>query len=320
MCDEETEREIEEYLAKLRLSRREVGMGAGAAVAAMMVGCTPPPGPTDGPATTALPTGTPEPVPATTATATEKAALATAHRMVTIDTPEGSAEAFFVAPESGRHPAVLMWPDVAGLREAYEKMATRLAGAGYAVLAVNQYYRSTKLPVLASFAEWRTEEGKAKIAPMRAAITPEGIAKDGAAFLAWLDQQKEVDTTKKVASSGYCMGGPFTFYTAAAVPERVGAIASFHGGGLATDAPNSPHTLFAKMKAAALICIAENDDEKDPEAKTKLKEAALAAQRPAEIEVYPAQHGWCTIDSPVYDQTQAERAWARMLATFERHL
>ncbi len=318
MCDEETERDNEIYLAKRALSRREVGMGAGVAVATMMVGCTPSPGTTDGPVSAPAPTGAPPPAPAETAQ--PEPAVATAHRMVTIDTPDGSAEAFFVAPESGAHPAVLMWPDVAGLREAYQKMATRLAGAGYAVLAVNHYYRSTKLPVLASFDEWRSEEGKARIAPMRAALTPEGIAKDGAAFVAWLDQQKEVDTAKKVASSGYCMGGPYTFYTAAAVPARVGAIASFHGGGLATDAPSSPHTLFAKMQAAALICIAQNDDEKEPEAKTKLKAAAAAAGRPAEIEVYPAQHGWCTIDSPVYDEAQAERAWARMLATFAQYL
>lgn len=240
--------------------------------------------------------------------------------MVTITTPDGSAEAFFVAPSAGKHPGVILWPDVAGLRDAYRTMATRLAGDGHAVLAVNQYYRSTKLPVLKDFAEWRTEAGKARITPMREAITPEGIGRDGAAFAAWLDQQKEVDTGRKLASSGYCMGGPFTFYTAAAVPQRFGAIASFHGGGLATDAPTSPHTLLAKLRVAALICIAQNDDEKDPEAKTKLATAAAAAKVPAEIEVYPAQHGWCTIDSPVYDEAQAERAWARMLATFGKAL
>jgi carboxymethylenebutenolidase len=317
MCDDDTEAENAEYLAKLRLNRRQVGMGAGAAVTALLAGCPSTPGPTEQPAPSPEPA--PEPTPAPTNTGSAEAA-APKSRMVTIDTPDGKAEAFFVAPASGSHPAVLLWPDVAGLREAYEKMATRLASAGYAVLAVNPYYRSAKLPIMKTFAEWQTEEGKAKIGPMRAAITPEGIAKDGAAFVAWLDQQKEVDKSKKVGTTGYCMGGPFTFRTAAAAPERVGVVGSFHGGGLATKEASSPHLLLPKMKVAALICIAQNDDEKDPEAKTTLKQAAEAAKVPAEIEVYPAQHGWCTIDSPVYDEAQAERAWARMLATFESHL
>ncbi len=308
MCDDDFEKETAAYL-----SRRDV-LGAGAAAAAMLVGCTQP---GSAAAPTATATATADPGAGDTG---EPPARATTNRRVTIKTPDGEAEAFFVAPADGAHPGVVMWPDVAGLREAYETMATRLAGAGYAVLAVNQYYRSTKLPVLTSFAEWRTEEGKAKITPMREAITPEGIAKDGAAFAAWLDQQKEVDPKKKLASTGYCMGGPFTFYTAAAVPERFGVVASFHGGGLVTDAETSPHKLLAKTKVAALICIAQNDDEKQPEAKTTLSEAAAAAERVAEIEVYPAQHGFCTIDSPVYDKVQAERAWSRMLAMFERHL
>ena len=312
MCDDDTEAENEVYLEKARLNRREVALGAGAAFAAILTGCPPPPGPVKEPASTAsaLPT----------APAADNAPPPTTSRMVMIDTADGAAEAFFVTPETGQHPGVLMWPDVAGLRDAYKTMATRLAGDGYAVLAVNQYYRSSKLPVLSGFDEWRTDEGKAKIRPMIDALTPEGIAKDGAAFAAWLDAQTEVDKGKKLASTGYCMGGSFTFRTAAAVPERVGVIASFHGGGLATDEPTSPHTLFAKMKAAALICVAQNDDERAPEAKSTLRQAADAANVPAEIEVYPAKHGWCTIDSPVYDKDQAERAWARMLATFERHL
>jgi carboxymethylenebutenolidase len=320
MCDETTEAENEAYLERVRLNRREVGVGAGAVVATLLTGCSSTPGPSDGPAPTSSPATTgskpeekpPEPVAST--------GQPTNNRMVTIDTPDGSAEAFFVAPESGKHPGVIMWPDVAGLRKAYETMATRLAGEGYAVLAVNPYYRSSKLPILSEFAEWRTPEGKAKIKPMREALTPEGIAKDGAAFVAWLDQQKEVDTGKKLAAMGYCMSGSFTFRAAAAAPERVGAIASFHGGGLVTDEPTSPHTLFPKMKAAALICIAQNDHERDPKAKPALEQATEKAGITAEIEVYPAQHGWCTIDSPVYDEKQAEKAWARMLATFGQHL
>lgn len=311
MCDDETEADNEVFLAKRRLNRREMGLGA---VAAMLAGCAPvAPAAEPAPAPSPLPPPT-EPKPAPTG------ALATKHRMVTIDTPDGSAEAFFVAPESGKHPGVIVWPDVAGLRDAYQTMATRLAGAGYAVLAVNPYYRSSKLPVLTNFAEWRTEEGKAKIQPMREALTPEAISKDGASFAGWLDQQPEIDTAKKLATTGYCMGGPFTFRTAAAAPKRVGAIASFHGGGLVSDEPTSPHALLAGLKIAALICIAQNDDERDPNAKTTLKEAAAAANIPAEIEVYPAQHGWCTIDSPVYDEAEAERAWAKMLTIFERHL
>lgn len=305
MCDDITEVENAVFLERVRLNRREVGVGAGVVVASVLTGCA------------SQRTQTKE---TKEGAMNEASALETTSRMVTIETPDGAAEGFFVTPKSGRHPGVLMWPDVAGLRDAYETMATRLATSGYAVLAVNPYYRSSKLPVLEAFSEWRTEEGRAKIAPMREMLTPEAVTQDGTAFVEWLDQQKEVDDQKKIASAGYCMSGSFTFRTAAAVPERVGAIASFHGGGLVTDEPTSPHTLFSKMKAAALICIAQNDDERQPEAKTELAKAAEAAGTPAEIEVYPAQHGWCTIDSPVYDETQAERAWARMLATFERYL
>jgi carboxymethylenebutenolidase len=318
MCDDTTDAENRAYLESVRLSRRQVAIGAGAAAAAFVTGCPAPPPATSGTAPAAEPTGTGAPT--APATSDEPAPPATTSRMVAIDTPDGSAEAFFVTPASGQHPGVLVWPDVVGLRDAYRTMATRLAGSGYAVLAVNPYYRSTKMPLFATFAEGRTEEAKARIAPMREALTPAAITKDGAAFAAWLDGQKEVDKGRKLASTGYCMGGPFTFRTAAAAPERVGAIASFHGGGLVTADPASPHALFPQMKAAALICIAKNDDEKEPDAKTALREAAERAQRPAEIDVYPAQHGWCTIDSPVYDEAQAERAWARMLDTFTRHL
>lgn len=330
MCDDTTEAENEAYLQRV-LSRREVGMGAGAALAAVLAGCTEPstpaqqPDPSLGPpgnanANPPMPEQAAAPPQATAAAPSQTEASLTVSRMVTIKTPDGEAEAFFVTPKQGKHPGVLMWPDIAGLREAYTTMATRLAGEGYAVLAVNHYYRSTKLPVLATFAEFRTEAGKARIEPMKAALTPEGIARDGAAFVAWLDQQPEVDQGKKLGSSGYCMTGSYTFRTAVAAAERVGAVASFHGGGLVTDQPTSPHTLFAKMKAAALICIAQNDDEREPETKTRLRKAADAAGIDAEIEVYPAQHGWCTLDAPIYDKEQAERAWTRMLATFQRHL
>jgi carboxymethylenebutenolidase len=315
MCDDATEAENQAYLERVRLSRRELGIGAGTAVAAMLTGCGAASAPATSPEPAPTPAATPpppEPPPAQSS--------APVGRMVAIDAPDGTAEAFFVAPASGAHPGVLVWPDVAGLRDAFEQMATRLAEQGYAVLAVNPYYRSSELPVLGSFAEWRTDEGRAKIAPMREALTPERIAKDGAAFVAWLDAQPQVDRARKLATTGYCMGGPFTFRTAAAAPARVGVIASFHGGGLVTEEPTSPHRSFGQLKSAALICIAQNDDERQPEAKDALRQAADAAHVDAEIEVYPAQHGFCVIDSPVYDEAQAERAWARMLATFAAHL
>lgn len=310
MCDDTTETENEVYLETAKLKRRELNLGAGAALVMMLSGCASSSNPKE-----------PEPAPSSAKAAPDKAAPPpTTGQMVTISTPDGSAEAFFITPNEGTHPGVLLWPDVAGLRDAYTSMAARLAQAGYAVLAVNPYYRSAKMPVLASFAEWRTDAGKEKIRPLRDALTVEAISRDGAAFTAWLDQQKQVDKNKKLASMGYCMSGPFTFRTAAAAPERVGAIASFHGGGLATKEATSPHLLFAKIKAAALICIAQNDDERDPDAKTTLRQAADAAHLAAEIEVYPAQHGFCALDSPVYDAAQAERAWTRMLALFGKYL
>ncbi len=284
MCDDITEAENEGWV-----SRRSLGLGAAAAAALAAV----------------------------PARASE---LATKHRAVTFATPDGQADGFFVTPESGKHPGVLLWPDVAGLRPAFEQMATRLAGAGYAVLAVNPYYRSAKSPVLAHFDEWRTDEGRARIGPMREALTPDAIARDAVAYIAWLDSQPEVDATKSVGTQGYCMSGPFTFRVAAAVPARVGAFASFHGGGLVTDGADSPHRLLPKVKAAALICIAQNDHEREPKGKETLDEAAAAAGVTAEIEVYPANHGWCALDSPVYDEAQAERAWARLLALYAQHL
>jgi carboxymethylenebutenolidase len=320
MCDENTEADNDAYLARRppegpRLNRRAMGLGAGAAVAVVLAGCSDPP-----PAKPPLSAPAREPAPEPRPEPTSGSGMPTKHRIVTVDTPDGQAEAFFVSPKEGKHPGVILWPDVAGLRKAYETMATRLASAGYAVLAVNCYYRSSKLPILTEFSQWRSAEGKAKIAPMRKALTHEAIAKDGTAYAAWLDQQPEVDTASKLATMGYCMGGPFTFWTAAAVPDRVGAVASFHGGGLVSDKPASPHKLLSTMKAAALICIAQNDHERQPDGKPALEKAASDSGTPAEIEVYPANHGWCAIDSPVYDETQAERAWARMLAIYGEHL
>jgi carboxymethylenebutenolidase len=237
-------------------------------------------------------------------------------RMVEITTRDGVADAFFVHPAKGAHPGVIMWPDIAGLREAKKVMARRLAAAGYAVLCVNQYYRGGPAPVMESFAEYRTPEGQAKIKPLREALTTEAITRDGAAYVGFLDGDAAVDKARKIGSNGYCMGGPFTVRTAAAAPARVGAAASFHGAGLVTPAPDSPHRLLARTQAAYLFAVARNDDAKDPASKEELRKAADAAGRTAEIEVYPADHGWCVPDSPAYDPVAADKAWARMLALF----
>ena len=296
MCDDVTESENGDWLLGRKLGRREfAALGVGAAAFAMLPGCATAQGGAAGP-------------------------VETASRTVQVMTPDGTMDGFFVHPANGKHPAVILWPDIAGLRDAYKMMATQLAASGYAVLVVNQYYRSARAPVLASFAEWRTDAGRARLQPMIAQLNPAVTTRDAGAFIAWLDAQPEVDTARKIASSGYCMGGPFTFRTAAANPARVGAIASFHGGGLVTDAPDSPHLLIDDFSAAMLIAIAQNDDERAPTHKDVLRSTASAASRPAEIEVYPAQHGWCTIDSPVYAAAEAERAWGRMLALFAERL
>jgi len=290
MCDEQTEAEN-----ALWLSRREFGAaGASAAVLASLPGC-----------------GMAQETPG---------GLPTKGRAVTVTTPDGKADAWFVTPETGKHAAVILWPDIAGLREAYKTMATRLASSGYAVLVVNHYYRGAVAPVLESLVAWRTPEGQAKLKPLIAAITPAGTMSDAKAFVAWLDAQAEVDTAKKIGTCGYCMGGPYTVRTAFAVPTRVGAAASFHGGGLVGDAPDSPVKLIAQTNAGFLFAIAQNDDAGAPDDKTALAAAAKAAGRPAEVEVYPAQHGWCTIDAPIYDKVQADRAWARMLALYAANL
>ncbi|MBF5091165.1 dienelactone hydrolase family protein [Novosphingobium sp. NBM11] len=293
MCDQDTEADNESWLA---LNRRQfTALGAGAAAMAIVPGCM-------------------------AQTHDGAGGIRTASRAVTITTPDGKADAFFVHPEGGKHPAVILWPDIAGLRDAYKTMGTRLAAAGYAVLVVNHYYRSSPAPILNSLSEWRSPEGQQKLAPMIAAITPAGTVRDAAAFVAWLDGQAEVDTSRKIGTCGYCMGGPFTVRTALANPARVGAAASFHGASLVNDTPDSPHKLLAQTQAAYLFAIAQNDDARAPDDKVRLREAADAAKRPAEIEVYPAQHGWCTIDAPIYDKAQAEKAWGRMLALYKQYL
>lgn len=238
--------------------------------------------------------------------------------MVEIPTDDGTCDAFFVHPAEGSHPGVVFWPDAIGLREAKKLMARRLARAGYAVLAVNQFYRSLHTPLDIGFGTWSTEEGRAKMMPLVVALTPEAVARDATAYVAFLDAQEAVDTSRGVGTQGYCMGGGLAIRTATAVPDRVKAVASFHGGMLVTDQADSPHRLMASTQASYLIAVARDDDTRAPGDKDAIREAAAAAGRPAEIEVYPADHSWCVPDAPVYDREQAERAWARLLELYAR--
>lgn len=250
-------------------------------------------------------------------TSTEAAMPALSESMVSIPTPDGTMDAFFVHPAKPA-PAVILWPDIAGLREAKKAMARRLAGDGYAVLVANPYYRDRPAPQFADFADFQAQKGFEKVGPWRAKATdPVAIDRDAKALVAWLDGQRAVNTRRGIGNQGYCMGGVYTIYSAAAVPGRVKAAASFHGGGLATEKPNSPHLMLQKAHHY-LIAIAQNDDARQPEAKTILREAADTVGANAEIEVYPADHGWAVPDSPVYNQPQAERAWARLLALYAR--
>ena len=244
-------------------------------------------------------------------------AVAVTESDVSVKTPDGTADCYFVHPTSGTAAAVLVWPDIFGLRPAFRQMGKRLAESGYSVLVVNPFYRVKKAPT----AEAGSKTPIADLRPMAQALTETIQMTDAKAFITWLDQQASVAKNRKVGTQGYCMGGPIAFRTAAAVPDRVGAVASFHGGGLASDQPNSPHLQAAKSKAQFLIAIAENDDQRAPKDKDVLKETFAKASLPAEIEVYAgAAHGWCPPDSQVYNEPQAEKAWARLLALYGKAL
>jgi carboxymethylenebutenolidase len=248
---------------------------------------------------------------------------------VTIKTDDGTADACFTHPASGAHPGVLLWTDAAGLRPAMRDMARRLAAQGYSVLVPNPFYRVSRAPQFETAAtlDFSDQAVLTQVRSLMASISAPGRAeKDAHAYVAFLDAQREVDRTKKIGTQGYCMGGPLVVRTAAAEPGRIGAGASFHGGGLVTDKPDSPHLLAPRIKARMYFGIASNDDERQPEAKTVLKEAFAKAGVPADIEVYPARHGWCIPDMPVekvgplYDATQAERAWGKLLALYRAAL
>lgn len=239
--------------------------------------------------------------------------------MVLIDTPEGDMDAFFVHPSEGRHPAVILWPDIASLREAKRAMARRLAAAGYAVLVANPYYRDVPGDQFADMASFRADGGFQKVGPWRGRLSSDAVMRDTDALVGWLDGQDAVDTARGIGTQGYCMGGPFTVYSAHSRPDRVKAAASFHGGGLVREDEASPHRIL-EQGTSYLIAIARNDDEKTPDDKTALRAAADAGGINAEIEVYGGDHGWCVLDNPTYDQAEAERAWGRLLALYESAL
>ena len=239
---------------------------------------------------------------------------------VEIRTPDGTTDAYFVHPASGRHATVLVWPDIFGLRPAFRQMGKRLAESGYTVLVVNPFYRTKKAPTAPEKANFDDPETRKMLMGLAGTLSPATSRTDAQAFLGWLDQQAATDTKRKAGTTGYCMSGRIAIATAAALPDRIGAVASFHGGGLATDQADSPHLLIPKTKARFLVAIARNDDEKEPKTKDILRDAFAKAGRPAEVEVYPAMHGWCPPDSAVYDAAQAEKAWARMMALFKESL
>jgi carboxymethylenebutenolidase len=241
---------------------------------------------------------------------------------VDIKTPDGTADSYFVHPAKGKHPAVLVWTDIMGLRPAFRQMGKRLAEQGYSVLVPNPFYRKQKAPILPPGGKGMEDPAtRQTLMAMGGSLNPQTHATDARAFIPWLDAQASVDTKKKIGTTGYCMGGPIVFRTAAEFPNRVGAGATFHGAALATDKPDSPHLLVPKMKGQYLIAIAESDDMMDPAAKTKLREAFDAAKLKSEVEVYAGtKHGWCPPDSAVYDEKSAEKAWSRMLALFKTAL
>lgn len=286
MCEQDQfEKDRQEFEKRGQVTRRQFGMMIGAGVALML----------------------PSVVDAAEVTESE----------VSITTPDGTADCYFVHPSKGTAPAIVIWPDIFGLRPAFKKMAKRLAESGYAVLVVNPFYRSKK----ASDMVGGTTTPIAELRPFASALNETTATTDAKAFIQWLDAQPSVSKKHRIGTQGYCMGGSIAFRTAAAVPDRVGAVASFHGGGLVNDKPTSPHLIALTTKAHYLVAIAENDDKRSPNDKTVLKETFEKANMDAEIEVYTgAAHGWCPPDSAVYNEPLAEKAWARLLEMYKKAL
>lgn len=295
MCDETTDRELDAWLKRKALTRRGFTTGAAVTLAStsLLAAC-------------ATPVFAPDEL---------------TEAEVRVPSPEGEIDALFVHPAKGAHAAVIFWPDIHGLRPAHFDAARRLAGAGYAVIAANPYYRTMHGRLFPEGKSIRDEGGRELVGPHYTKLSPETVKTDAAALAAWLDAQDAVDTSRGIGAVGFCMTGSWTLRAAAALPSRVKAPASFHGGGLVTEEEDSPHRLAGKIKGGVLIAIAENDHERQPEAEGELIKAFEAAGVPAEIEVYAdAMHGWVPTDSRAHNPEQAERAWARMLALFERQL
>ena len=296
MCDETTERELDAYLKRKAPTRRGFTLGASASLAAaglVASGCA-----------SALPAPG-------SVTETE----------VSIPSPDGTIDALFVHPAEGAHAAIIIWPDIHGVRPAFFDMARRLAGSGYSVIAANPYYRSHQGRLFQDGESFRDPGGRERVGPHYQRLTPATVVTDTAALVTWLDAQDAVDTDRGIGAVGFCMTGSWTLRAAAAMPSRVKAPCSFHGGGLVTEAEDSPHKLAGQMQGGVLIAIAENDHEREPEAQGALIAAFEAANVPAEIEVYAdAMHGWVPTDSRAHNPEQSERAWGRMLALFERQL
>ena len=267
---------------------------------------------------------------AVAASGASAAELPVVEKSVEIKTPDGTCDAVFIHPTSGSHPGVLVWPDAFGLRPSLRDIGKRLAAEGFSVLVPNPFYRVAKAPVIAdpSSFSFSNPADRARLQPLMGSVNAAGAAeKDAAAYVAFLDAQPQVNTAKKIGTQGYCMGGPLVVRTAAALPDRIGAGASFHGGGLVTPNPDSPHLLAPKIKARMYFGIAANDDKTQPDAKDKLREAFAAAKVPAEIEVYGSLHGWCIPDmpkaadgTPIYNKPDAEKAWAKLIALYKTAL
>lgn len=290
MCDDLTNKDVEEYLQRHGLTRRQFSIGSAGVALSLML----------------------PPV---------ANALDVVEKDVMIETPDGESDCYFVHPAEGAHAAVIVWPDIVSIRPAFRAMGKRLAESGYSVVVVNPYYRTYKGQIVPDGKTFRDPGIRDLLMPHARSLSPETCVTDGRAYVEWLDQQSSVDTGRRIGTTGYCMTGSYVMRLAAAIPDRIGAGGSFHGGGLATDADDSPHLLADRMQAGFLIAIAANDDERNPQEKVLLRQAFDENDVRAEVEVYEdTLHGWCPPDSAVYNEPQAERAWTRLLALFEREL
>lgn len=288
MCDEAT---LAEW-ARKGVTRRSFGMGTGAAALAV---CAP-------------------------AAAMNSGEGNLKEQAVVFDTADGTMDAILFATDKPA-PAVILWPDIAGIRDAKKMMARRLAQSGYSVLLVNPYYRDVAGQQFPDLVDFFQNGGFAKVGPWRERFTPDAVMRDASAIVDYLDGREEVDKALGIGTQGYCMTGPFTMWAAASRPDRVKAAASFHGGGLVqADNPKSPHLLMGDMSAQLLLAIAQDDDAKAPDEKDILRDAAEAAGLTAQIEVFPGDHGWTVYDAPSYAKEPAEKAWADLLALYDNAL